>query len=255
MPAFVAAIALFFSLAVAGQAAIPAATVDQDSPLASLKGKTILVDPGHNGGNASHPEIINKLVPAGGFRKECDTEGAATSDEQYTEPEFTWDVAKRLTKLLKSAGAKVVLTRKNNSGVGPCINKRAAIGNKAKAAAAISIHADGAEPGGHGFHVIRPGLVRGYTGPIVKPSYELSKRLRAALDEAGLSRSNYRATNGIEARKDLGGLNLSKVPKVFTELGNMRNAGDARRLKSAKWREHVARALRSGLAEYLAKAQ
>jgi N-acetylmuramoyl-L-alanine amidase len=212
MPAFVAAIALFFSLAVAGQAAIPAATVDQDSPLASLKGKTILVDPGHNGGNASHPEIINKLVPAGGFRKECDTEGAATSDEQYTEPEFTWDVAKRLTKLLKSAGAKVVLTRKNNSGVGPCINKRAAIGNKAKAAA-------------------------------------------AALDEAGLSRSNYRATNGIEARKDLGGLNLSKVPKVFTELGNMRNAGDARRLKSAKWREHVARALRSGLAEYLAKAQ
>jgi N-acetylmuramoyl-L-alanine amidase len=249
MPALAATIAMLFALTVAGPKALPAATAG--APLASLDGATILVDPGHNGGNAAHPEIIDQLVPAGGFRKACDTTGAATSDENFTEPEFTWDMANRLSKLLRASGAKVVLTRKNNTGVGPCINKRAAIGNKAKADVAISIHADGAEPGGHGFHVIRPGLVRGYTGPIVKPSYELAKALRASLDKAGLSRSNYRATRGIEARKDLGGLNLSEVAKVFTELGNMRNTADARKLQSAKWRDHVARALRSGLAKYL----
>lgn len=245
MPSLLAALVLMFSLAAATTA--PADT----NPLAALEGKTVLVDPGHNGGNAAHPEIIDRLVPAGGFRKECDTTGTATNDERLTEPAFTWDVAQRLTKLLRAAGAKVVLTRKNNSGVGPCINKRAQVGNHAGADVAISIHADGGEPGGHGFHVIRPGLVRGYTGPIVKPSYALAKDVRASLDTAGLARANYIAHNGMIARKDLGGLNLSKVPKVLTELGNMRNAGDARRLKSAKWREHVARALRSGLAKYL----
>lgn len=244
MPSVVAVLILFLSLAAA---AVP----KEEDPLAALSGKTILVDPGHNGGNAAHPEIIDKLVPAGGFRKACDTTGAATNDERLTEPAFNWDLAQRLTKLLRAAGAKVVLTRKNNSGVGPCINKRAAIGNKAKADVAISIHADGGEPGGRGFHVIRPGLVRGYTGSIVKPSYALAKDVRASLDSAGLSRANYIARNGMIARTDLGGLNLSKVPKVLAELGNMRNAGDARRLKSAEWREHVARALRSALAKYL----
>ena len=64
----------------------------------------------------------------------------------------------------------------DNSGVGPCINRRAAIGNKAKADAAISIHADGGPPRGHGFHVIYPGLVRGYTEPIVSPSRKLARR-------------------------------------------------------------------------------
>jgi N-acetylmuramoyl-L-alanine amidase len=254
MPALIAALALLFSIAAAATAAEPTAPVSDPAPLASLKGATILVDPGHNGGNAAHPEIINQLVPAGGFRKECDTTGTATNDESLSEPAFTWDMAQRLTKLLKAEGAKVVLTRKNNTGVGPCINKRAAIGNHAGADVAISIHADGGVPGGRGFHVIRPGLLRGYTGPIVKPSYALAKDVRAALDAAGLSRANYIAHNGMIARTDLGGLNLSKVPKVLTELGNMRNAGDARRLKSAKWRDHAARALRDALARYLTES-
>jgi N-acetylmuramoyl-L-alanine amidase len=249
MPSLLGLLALLFSLLAASTA--PAG----GSALAALSGKTVLVDPGHNGGNAEHPEIIDKLVPAGGFLKECDTTGAATNDDQLSEPEFNWDVAQRLTALLREAGAEVVLTRKSNSGVGPCINERAAIGNTAKADVAISIHADGGEPGGRGFHVIRPGLVRGYTEPIVKPSYALATDVRAALDDAGLVRADYIAHNGMIAREDLGGLNLSEVPKVLTELGNMRNPDDARELKSAKWRERVARALRTGLAEYLARAQ
>lgn len=256
MPAIVATLALVLSLATAttgvGSTTEPA---KQATPLAALDGATIAVDPGHNGGNASHLSEINKQVPAGGFRKECDTTGTATSDESLSEAAFTWDVAKRLKRLLKEQGAKVVLTRENNTGVGPCINKRASIGNRAKADVAISIHGDGGPPDGRGFHVIRPGLVRGYTDEIVTPSKSLALRVRAALDKAGLKRSDYRGKAGLDARKDLGGLNLSKIPKVLTELGNMANSSDARLMKRAKWREHVARALRSGVAAYLTQAQ
>ncbi len=252
MPQFIAAFALAISLAVAA-AGQPAETSAARSTLKALEGATIAVDPGHNGGNASHLSQINRLVPAGGFRKECDTTGTATADQRLTEPAFTWDLAKRLKRLLEQQGAKVVLTRKSNSGVGPCIDKRARIGNHAGADVAISIHGDGNGASGRGFHVIRPGLVRGYTDQIVRPSLALALDVRAALDQAGLVRSNYRGKAGLDRRTDLGGLNLSKIPKVLVELGNMENSRDGRLMKRAKWREHTARALRSGLADFLAQ--
>ena len=238
---------LLATLALLLASASVAAAADQ--PLA---GKTILVDPGHNGGNAAHPEIINKLVPAGGFKKACDTTGTATGDGSLSETAFNWDIAKRLRRLLAADGAKVVFTRKNDSGVGPCINKRAAIGNRAKADAAISIHADGAAESGHGFHVIRPGLVKGYTEPIVEPSRQLALDIRAALDKAGLARSTYAGKNGIDKRTDLGGLNLSRVPKVFVEVANMQNRADEAPMERPAYRARVARALATALEAFLA---
>jgi len=52
-------------------------------------------------------------------------------------------------------------------------------------------------------------------------------------------------------RTDLGGLNLSTVPKVFIECGNMRNAADAARLTSPRFRERVAVALEAGFVAFL----
>ena len=54
-------------------------------------------------------------------------------------------------------------------------------------------------------------------------------------------------------RSDLGGLNLSNVPKVFIETGNMRNATDASLLESADFRQHAAQALAVGLNQFLAR--
>lgn len=241
------AIVLAISAAVA-----PGQTADSVS-LAPLDGATVAIDPGHNGQNWRHPEAINRLVPAGGFRKACDTEGAEVAGGTLTEAAFNFDMAKRLRQLLKRAGARVVLTRSNNRGVGPCVDRRAEIANRAKADVAISIHADGGPAGGRGFHVIRPGLVPGHTEEIVRPSRVLALRLRAALDRAGLARANYIAHNGWIARRDLGGLNRSTVPKVFVELGNMPNSRDARQLARSSWRDRTARALRDGLAEFLAE--
>src|SRR5206468_11421385 len=127
-----------------------------------LAGKVIAIDPGHNGGNASHPNEINRQVDAGGFQKSCDTTGTATN-AGYAEAAYTFDVATRLAAGLRAAGATVVLTRDSNTGVGPCIDERAAVGNRAQADAAVSVHADGGPSGGRGFHVIEPALVKGYT--------------------------------------------------------------------------------------------
>jgi N-acetylmuramoyl-L-alanine amidase len=218
----------------------------------ALAGKTIALDPGHNGGNGSHPAEINRLVDAVTLRKPCDTAGAATA-HGYAESAFTFDVAQRLARLLEQAGAHVVLTRTDDKGVGPCITERAAIGNQARADAGVSIHADGGPAGGRGFHVIEPALVKGHTEPILAASHRLAVALRinyAAI--TSVPPSTYIGHDGLDVRSDLGGLNLSTVPKVFIECGNMNNRTDAALLESPDFRQRAAEALFRGLSAFLA---
>ena len=224
--------------------------VQSTSSLASLRGKTIAIDPGHNGANYQHTAEINRLVNAGTLMKACDTTGTSTNSG-YSESAYNLDVALRLSAILKSAGAHVVRTRSTDTGWGPCITERASVGNNAHAAAAISIHADGGPATGHGFHVIYPPSVANLTD-IASASYRLALAIRAAF-HAGtdMPYANYIGQEGLDKRSDLGGLNLSDVPKVFIETGNMRNAGDAALLGSPSFREREARALAKGLAAFL----
>lgn len=218
----------------------------------SLRGKVVVIDPGHNGANGRNSRVINRKVDIGNGVKACDTTGTETNGG-YAEAAFTFDVSVRLATLLRSTGATVVLTRPDNRGVGPCINQRAGIGNTAHADAAISIHGDGAPAAGHGFHVIVPKGI-GRNDAIVTPSKRLGISVRDAFRSGtGQPLSTYTGTRtgGLVTRSDLGGLNLSTVPKVFIECGNMRNATDARRMGSPAWRQRAATALAAGLTTFL----
>jgi N-acetylmuramoyl-L-alanine amidase len=234
--------------AVTGLAAPPASS----SATQPLAGQVIVLDPGHNGGNAAHPAVINQLVNVITEWKPCDTVGAET-DAGYPEHAFNFDVATRLARLLRADGATVVLTRHSDTGVGPCVTQRAEIGNRAHAAAAISIHADGGPPTGSGFEVIEPGLIPGRSAAIIGPSARLARDIRNAYHRmAGEPYSDYVGSQGLDVRTDLGGLNLSTVPKVFIECGNMRNAADAAKLTSPRFRQRIAAALAAGFVTFLA---
>ncbi|GAA2304307.1 N-acetylmuramoyl-L-alanine amidase [Nonomuraea roseoviolacea subsp. roseoviolacea] len=216
-----------------------------------LAGKVVVIDPGHNGGNAAHPAQINRQVDIITGRKPCNTTGTST-DAGYPEHAFTWDVARRLRPLLLAEGAKVVLTRPDDEGVGPCVTERAAIGNKARADAVLSVHGDGAVASGHGFHVILPGLVAGHNDAIIRPSRRLGLDVRDAFHRlTGLPYATYTARNGLSVRTDLGGLNLSTRPAVFIECGNMRNRGDAAKMSDPRFRQRMAAALAAGMTRYL----
>src|SRR5690242_3600524 len=67
-------------------------TAQQSTVPADLKNQVVVLDPGHNGGNAANPLEINRLVPDGrGGRKPCNTTGTAT-DSGYPEHAFNFDV-------------------------------------------------------------------------------------------------------------------------------------------------------------------
>lgn len=220
-----------------------------------LAGKTVVIDPGHNPSNHLHTAEINRQVDIGTTHKECDTTGTSTNSG-YAEARFTLDVSHRLRTLLQAQGATVVLTYDGDRAYGPCVDERARIGNKAGADAVVSVHADGSAAGNRGFHVILPAAVRGGgadTSRIVGPSRDLGTRIAGLFVRAtGSAPSNYIGGNtGLDTREDLGGLNLSTVPKVFIECGNMRDPKDAALLTSAGWRQKAAQGIADGISSYL----
>jgi N-acetylmuramoyl-L-alanine amidase len=219
-----------------------------------LAGTTVAVDPGHDGANGAHPAQINRAVAAGtgGFRKACDTAGAATNDGRLSESRFTLDVAQRLRRRLEALGAHVVLTRRTDDGVGPCIDERAAIGNQAHSAAVVSIHADGGPANGRGFFVIAPSHTPGISSALYDASGLLASAIRDAVRaDTAMPTATYAGSAGFERSGIYGGLNLTEVPAMFIECGNMRNAQDAALLERAAFRDSLASAIVAGIAAFV----
>ncbi|MFR9794734.1 N-acetylmuramoyl-L-alanine amidase [Streptomyces sp. MS06] len=233
----------------------PSGPADPSAAAGPLAGRVVVIDPGHNPGNARHTAEIDRKVDIGTRRKECDTTGTSTN-AGYAEARFTLDVAHRLRHLLEEQGATVELTQDGDRPYGPCIDERARIGNAAHADAVVSIHADGSASGNRGFHVILPAAVHAGaadTRAIVGPSRVLGERIAGSFVRAtGSAPANYVGDGtGLVTREDLGGLNLSTVPKVFIECGNMRDSKDAALLTSGAWRQKAAQGISEGIAGYL----
>jgi len=233
-----------------GLAADPAGTGYWLTEGAPLAGRVVTIDPGHNGGNGGDPGYINAPVFNGRTLEACDTTGAAT-DSGYTEAQFNFNVATYLAADLRAQGATVVMTRDSNTGVGPCVTQRAAIGNLAHADAAVSIHADGGPPGGRGFAILEP-VADGPNDGVISSSAALGTDLRDSfLNGTGEAVSSYDGVNGIQSRNDLGGINLTTVPKVFIECANMRNATDAALVVDPAWQQRAADAIDNGITQFL----
>ncbi|MGZ4457149.1 MAG: N-acetylmuramoyl-L-alanine amidase family protein [Nocardioides sp.] len=219
-----------------------------------LAGRTVVIDPGHQLGNHNYPRQINRQVPAGGFTKPCNTTGTATNGG-YPEATFAWQVARRLRARLLDLGADVVLTRHSNrqDRWGPCVDERGRDGNGIHADLKVSIHGDGSyASGAHGFHVIAPTDRRPWTHDIYRSSRRLALDTRAALRGAGVPVANYIAGgDGLDFRSDLATLNLSDIPTVMVELGNMRDSRDAHRMTTDRGRATYAGALARAVRTFL----
>lgn len=200
------------------------------------------IDPGHNGDNYTDPSFINQTVFNGRSSESCDTTGTAT-DSGYTEAMFNFQVATYLAADLRAEGAHVILTRTSNTGVGPCVNQRAAIINNAHADIAIDIHADGGPATGRGFTIFEP-VAFGPNDTVIGSSEAFGNALKSSfLADTPMPISTYDGTNGLSFRDDLAGLNLATEPKVLIECGNMRNATDAALLVTPTFQEDAATAM------------
>ncbi|HZZ55093.1 MAG TPA: N-acetylmuramoyl-L-alanine amidase [Trebonia sp.] len=225
----------------------PAAAAAAPPPLA---GEIVGIDPGHNGRNYTDPSFLDRQVWNGREQEDCDTTGTAT-DGGYTEALFNFQVAGYLRADLIKDGARVVMTRTANDGIGPCVNQRAAIINASHANVAVDIHADGAPSWGRGFTVLEP-VADGPNDRVIASSARLAADVRAAmLEYTAMPVSNYDGKDGTKLRDDLAGLNLTTVPKILIEAGNMKNPADAAMLTSAAFQQRVAAVLLRAIVMFL----
>jgi N-acetylmuramoyl-L-alanine amidase len=224
-----------------------------DVPARPLDGRLVVLDPGHQLGNAAHPAEINAQVDVGSHSKACNTTGTST-DSGYAESTFVFEVARLVRARLRAEGARVVLTRSRDDARawGPCVDVRGRAGNREHADLKLSLHADGAYGGGPGFHVIAPQPLDGLTDDIARDSWAAAMAVRSALRSADLPTASYvGGGRGLVRRDDLGTLNLSDVPTVMVELGNMRDPDDAARMTTASGRRQYAEALAAAVLTHL----
>jgi N-acetylmuramoyl-L-alanine amidase len=213
---------------------------------ANIAGKIVFLDPGHNGSNDGS---IGRQVPTGrGGTKDCQASGTST-DDGYAEHSFTWETTLRIRQALTALGVRTAMSRGDDTGLGPCVDERAAMANSLRPDAIVSIHGDGGPANGRGFHVL-------YSSPPLNdvqagPSVRFASIMKDQLHASGLVPATYIGSGGLNPRSDIAGLNLAQFPSILVELGNMKNPADSALMKTPEGRQKYADAVVRGIAGFL----
>jgi N-acetylmuramoyl-L-alanine amidase len=185
-----------------------------------LKGKTIVVDPGHGGKDIGAPAV-----------------SGSPPSEPY-EKNVVLEIGQRLAGLLKAEGASVTMTREDDTYV--ALQERAAIANKLRADALVSIHCNSCET---------PNTLCGTSVYYDHPhSAQFAALVQSELVAAlGTSDKGVRNANFAVIRRTTG-------PGVLVETAFINHDEDRQRLLNPNAQERTARAIVQGLLEYLRDA-
>lgn len=175
-----------------------------------IKGAVIVIDPGHGGQDS----------------------GSISEKNQY-EKDATLQTCLCLAKLLKEKGAKVILTRTDDSYVS--LGKRVDISNENEADAFICIHYDSTAK-----HNIASGTTTYYYH---KNSRELAEDINQQLKTLPLPNRGVEFGNHQVTRDN-------NEPAVLLELGYMSTSKDAHYIFSTHYQKMVAQAITQGLENY-----
>lgn len=187
----------------------------------SLKGKKIVVDPGHGGNN---PGAVRYSL---------------------RESDNNLSVGLKLKTLLEKQGAKVIMTRTTDTAVAKAgaplrdeLQARVDVAERNKADAFISIHTNSNE------NTTIKGAMTFYY-------HEASKGLAQATQE-----QMVKATNAIDKGIDYGNflvLRNSQIPAVLVEMGFITNQSEALKLNEDAYRNQMATGIANGISRYFEK--
>ncbi|MBU0709406.1 MAG: N-acetylmuramoyl-L-alanine amidase, partial [Candidatus Omnitrophica bacterium] len=228
----------------------------EDAGFASTQVQKVVIDPGHGG---KDPGAIGRI-------------------SEIKEKEINLDIAKRLSKLLKSEGIEVVMTRSSDKFVP--LADRVAIANESAADLFISIHSNAN-------HVAK---LNGFEVYYVSPDVGDAKRAHQAVEKAvlDLEMSSFASDSAdlkailwdmvftscrgesIElahsicrvTKKNLGVKILGikearfqvlkgvRMPAVLIETGFLSNSEEERKLQNSYYRQKIAESIKEGVWEY-----
>ncbi|WP_312117490.1 N-acetylmuramoyl-L-alanine amidase [Brevibacillus reuszeri] len=179
-----------------------------------LKGKVIVIDPGHGGSDV----------------------GAIGLTWKTEEKKLNQDTALKLASKLRQRGAQVILTR-NSDSEKPSLAQRVAVSEAKAADAFISIHYNSSIKPNRGTLTFFYSQTKDY--PLAQ-SIEGRLRNNLGLPSNGLSYGDYHV------------LRENAQPAVLVELGFLTHAKDEAIIRTASYQEKAAQAIADGLADYFA---
>ncbi|MBQ9062610.1 MAG: N-acetylmuramoyl-L-alanine amidase [Eubacterium sp.] len=210
-----------------------------------LKQTVITIDAGHQrNANTSH-EPIGPGASATKAKVTGGAQGVATGKDEYV---LTLEIAKLLQKELKARGFKVKLTRTSHD-VNISNSQRAKKANKANSSAYVILHADSDGASSNGAHTICNSSSNRFCGS----RYTVNKQLATKVINAYVKATGMRKIGVIE-RDDLSGLNWSKVPTCFIEMGFLSNPSEDRFMSNKANQKKMAEGIANGIESFV-KAQ
>jgi N-acetylmuramoyl-L-alanine amidase len=181
-----------------------------------LKGKRIVVDPGHGGEDIGAPAVFGP-PPRGPFEKD-----------------IVLDIGQRLAKLLAAEGAEVTMTREDDTYI--TLQERAALANRLRADAFISIHCDSCD---------NPNTL---SGTSVYYDHAHSARF-AQLVQGELTAALGTRNKGVR-NANFAVIRRTQGPGILVETAYINHEQDRARLIHPNFRERAARAIARGLIEF-----
>jgi len=182
----------------------------------NLVGKTIVIDPGHGGG-----DDLGVVVPEGPLR--------------WTEADLVFDLAARLEGRLAAAGMRVHLTRGPSPAAPMTGAERATLANSLGADLLISLHLDGQDnEAAHGVATYHYGTGSGLTSTV-------GERLANLVQREIVVRTGMRDCRIHAKTWEL--LRLTQMPAVRVDLGYLTSPTDRDRLVDPLFREQIVEAI------------
>jgi len=182
----------------------------------NLIGKTIVIDPGHGGG-----DDLGVVVPDGPLR--------------WTEADLVYDVATRLEGRLAAAGMRVHLTRGPSPAQPMTGAQRAELANGLGADLLISLHLDeNRNPDAQGVATYHYGTGNGLTSTVGERLANLVQReivVRTGMENCRIHAKTWEL------------LRLTRMPAVRVDLGYLTSPTDRDRLVNPMFREQIVEAI------------
>ena len=202
----------------------------------------LCIDAGHQTRANLEKEPIGPGAKATKFKVTGGTSGLWTKQTEYA---LALKIAKKLRKILKKRGYKVIMCRTTND-VNMSNSERAAIANNNNADAFIRIHANGAaNKSVNGAMTI----CQTKNNPFNSNIYTKSKLFSEKVLDGVVNKTGCKKLYVWETDK-MSGINWSKVPVTIIEMGYMTNEVEDRALNTASYQKKMAEGMADGIDAY-----
>jgi N-acetylmuramoyl-L-alanine amidase len=187
----------------------------------ALKGKVIMVDPGHG----------------------ADDTGALDRVTGYREKDFNLAIAKKVRDALARNGATVYMTREDD--IKPSLAARPKMAIAVGADFFVSVHCD--ESGAQNAHSGTTVYYHAQNATCRRLALDIVHRVAA---ESGLPANGVKSDT-IRFRTGFAVLRGSPMPAVLVECGYMNNSADVAKLRTDEVQQHIADGVAQGLIDFI----